>query len=237
MFLASTLYWLFYLAALTNCPTIPTSVTILILPMELSAWLSLALVCVIGAVSPGPSLAVILRHSIQGSVWHGIAGALSHGFGVGLYAVATLLGLSTLIIQVPMVYNVLVYGGAAYLCYMGIKALMAKGGNNTIDASQVAGPSINKSVVDAFLVAFLNPKLAVFFVALFSQFIDPDNLSFERASIMVTTVLTIDALWYTVVAILVGMSRKKLNLAAHGPVIDKIAGVVFIGLSVRIVLI
>ena len=60
--------------------------------MALSLWLSLALVCMMGAMSPGPSLAVVLKHSLSGGMKNGMLAALSHGFGVGLYAAASLLG-------------------------------------------------------------------------------------------------------------------------------------------------
>ena len=83
--------------------------------MALSLWLSLALVCMMGAMSPGPSLAVVLKHSLSGGMKNGMLAALSHGFGVGLYAAASLLGLGALMLQFPTVYQFLVYLGAAYL--------------------------------------------------------------------------------------------------------------------------
>ncbi len=54
--------------------------------MTLTDWLSLITICVLGAMSPGPSLAVVLRHSIH-STKHGIMVAMSHGVGVGVYGV------------------------------------------------------------------------------------------------------------------------------------------------------
>ena len=54
--------------------------------MALSLWLSLALVCMMGAMSLGPSLAAVLNHILNGGMKNGMLAALSHGFGVGLYA-------------------------------------------------------------------------------------------------------------------------------------------------------
>ena len=90
--------------------------------MTLTEWLSLVLICVMGAMSPGPSLAVVLKHSLHGGMKNGMLAALSHG-GVGFYACASLLGLGALMTQLPTLYNVLVYGGAAYLAYLGIRIL------------------------------------------------------------------------------------------------------------------
>ena len=204
--------------------------------MTLTLWLSLVAVCVLGALSPGPSLAVVLRHSISNSTQHGMICAVSHGFGVGVYALLSVLGLSSLVIGSPILYQALVYGGALYLFYMGFKALTAKGspfefeqGKNQLIVSRW------QAARDGFAIAFLNPKLLVFFVALFSQFIDADSRSFLHGAIMVSTVLVIDTLWYVIVAGMVHKTRERFALADKSALIDKIAGVVFIGLSIRVI--
>ena len=203
--------------------------------MSWPVWLSLLTVCILGAMSPGPSLAVVLKHSIANSTRHGVCTALAHGFGVGLYAVITVLGLSTLLISSPIIYKGLVYAGALYLLYMGVKALMAKGSPFSADTASQAPASYWEATRDGFAIAFLNPKLAVFFVALFSQFIDPDNMTVTVGAIMSGTVAVVDAAWYCLVAGLVHQTRDRFALADHGPLIDKIAGVVFMLLAVRVV--
>ncbi|MGL6051165.1 MAG: LysE family translocator, partial [Aeromonas salmonicida] len=94
--------------------------------MELTSWLALAAICVMGAISPGPSLALIIRNTVQGGQGHGVATALGHGSGVGIYALITALGLSVLITQTPLLFDLIRYGGAAFLAWLGIKALLAK---------------------------------------------------------------------------------------------------------------
>ena len=204
--------------------------------MTFTLWLSLVAVCVLGAMSPGPSLAVVLRHSISHSTKHGIVVALSHGFGVGVYALLSVLGLSSLVTGFPVVYQALVYGGALYLLYMGFKALTASGGSFKVEQSQnQPAVSLFAAAGDGFAIAFLNPKLLVFFVALFSQFIDEQSRSFIHGSIMVGTVFFIDTLWYVIVAGMVHKTRERFALADKSEIIDKIAGLVFIGLSIRVV--
>ena len=203
--------------------------------MTLPLWLSLVAVCVLGALSPGPSLAVVLRYSISHSTKHGIVVALSHGLGVGVYALVSVLGLSSLVTGSPMVYQALVYGGALYLFYMGYKALTASGGSFQLEkAEQQQSVSLFIAARDGFAIAFLNPKLLVFFVALFSQFIDENSRSLMTGSIMVGTVFFIDTLWYVIVAAMVHKTRERFALANKSAMIDKIAGVVFIGLSIRV---
>ncbi|ODB42017.1 transporter [Pseudoalteromonas sp. BMB] len=202
--------------------------------MELTAWLSLAAICAFGAMSPGPSLAVVLRYSLFHSAKHGIVASLAHGLGVGIYACLAILGLSGLIHQFPIVYQFLVYGGAAYLAWMGIKILMSKSQGLAVSQSQAA-TSYGKAAQDGFAIAFLNPKLAIFFVALFSQFIDPEKMTLTVGFIMCITVLTIDALWYFIVSILSASARDKFDLTAKRAVIDKILGCAFLLLAMRVI--
>jgi threonine/homoserine/homoserine lactone efflux protein len=203
--------------------------------MEISAWLSLATICILGAISPGPSLAVILKHCIGGSLLHGIVAAVSHGLAVGLYAVAAILGLSTLVVQFPILYQILVYGGAAYLFYMGYQALTSKSSKFVNDKNNEPQTTYMQAAKDAAAIAILNPKLAIFFTALFSQFITKDTANFYTSSIMVSTVAVIDMIWYTVVAIVIGFAKNKVSFAQHANIINKVSGVVFIALALRVV--
>ncbi len=202
--------------------------------MELSSWLSLATICIIGAMSPGPSLAVVLRYSLYHSAGHGITAALSHGVGVGLYAAASLLGLAQLIKHFPLVYQGMVWAGAAYLAYMGIRILTSKSGGLKV-AKDSGDAGYRQAAIDGFSIAFLNPKLAIFFLALFSQFIDPERVTLWSGFIMCATVLVIDSLWYFIVSLVTAGAREKFSLDQKGAVIDKILGAAFLLLAVRVV--
>ncbi|ATC88066.1 LysE family translocator [Pseudoalteromonas arctica] len=203
--------------------------------MTLAAWFSLVLVCMMGAMSPGPSLAVVLKHTMSGGMKNGMLAALSHGVGVGLYAAASLLGLGTLMVQFPTVYQVLVYLGAGYLAYLGLKILLAKPNNDELQV-QKSEISATKALQDGFAIAFLNPKLAIFFLALFSQFIDPQNLTLSIGIIMCLTVFVIDTGWYLLVAVLTEVSKNRFGFTKQNPWLDKILGVVFIALAIKVVL-
>ncbi|MCF7501898.1 LysE family translocator [Pseudoalteromonas sp. L1] len=202
--------------------------------MTLPLWLSLVAVCIMGAMSPGPSLAVVLKHSLHGGMKNGMLAALSHGIGVGFYACASLLGLGALMTQLPTLYQVLVYGGAAYLAYLGIRILLARSSSQTLNVEK-AKPSPRAALQDGFAIAFLNPKLAIFFLALFSQFIDPENLTFQVGLIMCLTVFVLDTGWYLLVALLTEISKKRVGFTKANPWFEKLLGVIFIALAVRVV--
>jgi threonine/homoserine/homoserine lactone efflux protein len=203
--------------------------------MALSLWLSLALVCMMGAMSPGPSLAVVLKHSLSGGMKNGMLAALSHGFGVGLYAAASLLGLGALMLQFPSVYQFLVYLGAAYLAYLGLKILFSKPNDSELNIQQ-SDMSSSKALQDGFAIAFLNPKLAIFFLALFSQFIDPENLTLNIGVIMCLTVFVIDTGWYLLVALLTEVSKKRFGFTKQNIWLDRLLGAVFIALAIKVVI-
>jgi len=166
---------------------------------------------------------------------NGMLAALSHGIGVGLYAGASLLGLGALMTQFPTVYQILVYLGAAYLAYLGIKILLAKPSNNELEV-QKSEVSEAKALQDGFAIAFLNPKLAIFFLALFSQFIDPQALTLSVGIIMCLTVFVIDTGWYLLVALLTEVSKTRFGFTKQNPWLDKILGVVFIALAIKVVI-
>lgn len=201
--------------------------------MEFHLWLSLVLICVLGALSPGPSLALVIKNTIHGGAKQGYATAISHGLGVAIYAGACIAGLGVLIVNSPVLFQFLQYGGAAFLVYLGVKALLAKK-PSTNDDNQAVDIKVN-GWRDGFLIAFLNPKLAIFFIALFSQFIDA-NASIEQKVIMVSTVGLIDGIWYCLVtfALTRGNIIEKLRNNSH--IVDKVTGIVLISLATRVVL-
>ncbi|GAA6203910.1 MULTISPECIES: LysE family translocator [Thalassotalea] len=205
--------------------------------MEFHLWLSLAFICVMGALSPGPSLAVVVKNTLFGGAKQGYATAISHGAGVALYAALTALGIGVVIVQSPMLFSIIQYAGAAFLIYLGIKALMSKKQNFDLQEDQLA-TEVNQQVIngwkDGFLIAFLNPKLAIFFLALFSQFVDT-QASYQQKIIMVSTVGIIDTLWYLIVAFMFSRGPILEKLKRNSYIIDKITGSFLILLAARIV--
>ncbi len=202
--------------------------------MSLMLWLSLLLICILGAMSPGPSLAVVLRQTIGNGRAHGILAGVSHATGVGLWAIATVWGLGLLVSQNPIAYQMLSWMGAVYLVWMGFNALRFA---STPHFNTQAGSKQNYwgAIRSGALISLLNPKLAVFFAALFSQFVTVDQ-SVQTQVIMVLTVAVVDGLWYTLVALLFSQSHLLNWLRLHMKRIEQLTGVVLIGLAIRVVL-
>ncbi|WP_448565594.1 LysE family translocator [Thalassotalea ganghwensis] len=205
--------------------------------MELHLWLSLVTICILGALSPGPSLALVIRNTLQGGSSTGYATAISHGLGVALYAAITATGIALIIVSSPLLYKIIQYSGAAFLVYLGIKALLSKKQNIHVD-EQVQTETNVKAINgwrDGFLIAFLNPKLAIFFLALFSQFVD-ENADWQQKIIMTMTVGCIDALWYVIVAYMISRGPIISRLKQNSHIIDKVTGSFLILLAARVVI-
>jgi len=198
--------------------------------MSLPAWLTLAALCALGAMSPGPSLAVLVHHALRGSRRRGLVCAFAHAAGVGLYALATALGLAAFLARRPDLYRLVAMAGAAYLAWLGARLLLARGA-----AAPGAEPATSRAgglaaaARDGFLTALLNPKIALFFLAIFSQFVGarPDAAT---VVLLTATAAVIDGAWYAAVALGVsgasGPSRWRRTHAAAG--YDRVMGTILL---------
>ncbi|MGM0982666.1 MAG: LysE family translocator [Pseudomonadota bacterium] len=200
--------------------------------MPFSLWLSLAAVCAMGAMSPGPSLALVLRHTLGGGRLPGVAAALAHALGVGFYALLTVWGLGALIVRFPMLFQTITWVGAAYLAWLGVKALRA-GRGSALDAAAMA-TSRRQAAREGMLVALGNPKLILFFIALLSQFVTPD-MSLAAKALVVLTAMVIDGGWYVLVAVGLSHSRVLPWLQARAHWLNRITGLLLLALALRVV--
>ena len=94
--------------------------------MPLHLWLSLVTICFLGAISPGPSLAVVMRNTLAGGRMNGFVTAMSHGLGIVLWALLTVTGIALLIISNPGLFNGIRLAGAVVLLFLGVRSLLAR---------------------------------------------------------------------------------------------------------------
>ncbi|QJQ96278.1 MULTISPECIES: LysE family translocator [Halomonadaceae] len=201
--------------------------------MPLSLWLSLAAVCAMGAMSPGPSLALVLRHTLGGGRLPGVTAALAHMLGVGFYALLTVWGLGALIARQPLLFQLITWVGAGYLAWLGIKALRA-GRAGALQASGVRTTHA-QAAREGVLVALGNPKLILFFIALLSQFVTPE-MSVAAKALIVITAMVIDGGWYVLVAMVLSHSSVLPWLQAKAHWINRITGALLLALALRVVI-
>lgn len=201
--------------------------------MSLSIWFSLFTICLLGAMSPGPSLAMVIKHSLAGGRANGLATSWAHATGIGLYALLSMLGLAVIFHQFPLLFHAISYAGAAYLAYLGFNALRSKSG---IAAKLESGTrvSVLQSAKEGFLVSILSPKIALFFAALFSPFVAEVH-QVSGKMLMVATPWLVDGLWYTLIACLLSNAHFLEKLRSQAMWIDRLSGLALIFLALYII--
>lgn len=195
--------------------------------MDPIAWLQVALVCAMGAVSPGPSLAVVLRNTLAGGKRQGVLTGLGHGLGILLYAGLVVTGLAVALAAFPAVEAAVGYAGILLLVWLGLSFIgvrLPSAGNGRKAATSSAETGQHRGGFAAgFLIAFLNPKIAAFFMAVFAPFIRLDANGTEKA-ILALTAGVIDAGWYILVALALSGTGLIHVLHRHASGVDRAIG-------------
>lgn len=190
--------------------------------MQLAEWLAFASICFLGAVSPGPSLFVIIRAAVHGGRLTGVLTGIVHALAVGIYAVGAILVLTGALAIGESVLMLVQVVGILWLLKLayGLWGANAQG----MDISAAA------SIRDGFLIAFLNPKMLAFFLALFSPFVYPD-MTIERKVTLVVTPAVIDGLWYAFAAFVFSIQVFREQLLARALVLNRVMSAVLASLA------
>ena len=202
--------------------------------MSFAEWLSLAAVCGLGAMSPGPSLAVVMKNTLSGGRLEGMKTAVAHGAGVGIYAFGAAAGLTVLITGSPLVFRFIQWLGAAFLAYLGLQSLIGRTAFRE-PSDPAENPIQVHGLRSGFLTAFLNPKLAIFFAALFSQFVSVQAGMGEKL-LMAVTAAVIDTSWYLFVAFSLSHLRILQFVQRKSGVLGVLFGLVLLVVAARILL-
>ncbi len=197
--------------------------------MELKDLLVLSFVCAMGAISPGPSLAVVIRNTISGGRFQGVMTGIGHGIGIGIYAFMAVMGLSSLLINNENIFKTFQLAGAFILLWIAYKMIINK-------PLEVSNEKLirKKGFIEGFMIAFLNPKILVFLVAVFSQFISSDINILERAIIAIMA-SAIDMAWYVLVALLLAGTSLIDNFRSNAVLIDRSIGAILILFSLFLI--
>ena len=202
--------------------------------MNITQWSQLVLICIFGAMSPGPSLAVILRNTLSGGRTQGIMSGIGHGLGITFYAIVAVSGLVAIFNTIPVFFSVAQIAGSFFLIWLGGKMIISFFKKDyAANENMPSKNSVHQGFLEGFLIAFLNPKIAAWLLALFSQFVQPEALLAEQF-VLVSTVGIIDASWYCLVAFLASSGRLLKRLQHNASRIELGMGVLLIILAVGI---
>ena len=199
--------------------------------MDIKSLIGLSFVCAMGAISPGPSLVVVLRNTIAGGRRQGVMTGVGHGLGITVYSFIAVMGLSSLLLANKQIFNLLQWAGALVLIWLAFDMISF----NTSDLSEKYEDSGRRGFIEGFMISFLNPKILVFMVAVFSQFISPDIDNPSRF-IMALMAGIIDAAWYVLVAIALAGTPIINTLRANAGTIDRSIGVVLLFIAILLII-
>lgn len=190
-------------------------------------------------ITPGPDMALVIARSTQFGTRAGIAAALGIGAGAFVHIAAAALGISALVMASAAAFSAIKLIGAAYLIYLGVGIIIAAKSESTTairDQQRVVGTA-SACFGQGFLTNVLNPKVAIFFLALLPQFIDPDAPS--KALAFVILGLLFDAtgtLWNVGVAVMAGALGQTAAFASVKIWLERAIGTLFIVVGAKLVL-
>ncbi|MHA6638606.1 LysE family transporter [Stutzerimonas frequens] len=200
-------------------------------------FMTVALVHLLAVASPGPDFAVVVRESVAQGRRAGSWTALGVGCGIFVHVAYSLLGIGLIVSQSIVLFNLFKWLAAAYLVYLGWRALRAR--PMSLEPVDTANAAVARTAWRTFVIGFvtngLNPKATLFFLSLFTVVISPDTPLLVQAGYGVY-LAGATALWFLLVAWLFSRGRVRAGFARMGHWFDRLTGAVLIGLGARLAL-
>ena len=187
-------------------------------------------------LAPGPAQALVVARSISDGKKAGIMTSVGLNVGTIVHAFAAAFGLSAILATSATAFATVKYLGAAYLVYLGVRALLTKEHQTTLtDASR---NSLGQAFTKAVITGVLNPKVAVFFLAFLPQFVDARRGSvFLQFFILGLILAVLDIVYESILALIAGTFSGWIT---HSPRFttwrQRVTGAVLVGLGVRLAL-
>ena len=195
--------------------------------MSLITFVQVLTVCLLGAMSPGPSMAVVIHNAIFKGRYNGILTAIGHGIGIAIYATFAVLGLGFIIETNIFIFNSLKILSIIFLIFIGMKSILNKEKLN-LEKKDVKEKTI--SFLQGLSISILNPKILVWFIAIYSQFMSINNeLIFNIY--LVTIAGIVDAFWYIFLTLAVTTASALNFFQTKILLIQKIQGFLFIAIG------
>ncbi len=202
-----------------------------------SGFLQVFAVGVAVAVAPGPDFFMVLRNSLSRGRMAGVMTALGIGSALVVHVVYSVLGLALVIASSPAVFGLIRVCGALYLLYIAARCLLARKSElpevcvEEVPAGSKDSPF--RGWREGFWCNLLNPKAALFFLSIFSQFMTPDTPGAVRW-IYGAEVIVIVTAWFTLLALFLSTGRMRSMYAGLARWIDGGVGLIFGGVGCSI---
>lgn len=201
-------------------------------------FITIATVHFLAVASPGPDLAVVLKHCISYGRRAAIWTSIGIGAGILIHVIYSLLGIGILIKTTPWLFNALSLVAAAYLIYLGWGALRSKPPSAQESEEQLESNYVNITDKKAFFVGLvtngLNPKATMFFLSVFAVAVSIDTpLAVKAVYGIYLAVAT--GVWFCLMSFILSTKRVRQTFKSKGYLFDRVMGIVLIALAVKLI--
>jgi threonine/homoserine/homoserine lactone efflux protein len=208
--------------------------------MSLEQWLIMVLLLLAGAASPGPSLALVSRTAIQGGVKLGLLASFGHGLAISIYAFLAVRITAFSKSDLEQFSQIIHIIAVIFLCYLGTSMIVGgmkkkfkpaafSENNNKAELQHQA-----RAFTSGFLIAFLNPKVALFFLAVFNTTI-PQDITLNTTWTIAFLAGLIDGGWYALVSSLVSLKAFRTILGTKTAELDIIFGTILVVAAISLI--
>ena len=202
--------------------------------MSIYEWLSIALICLAGATTPGPSILLIIYINNTIDFVSGIVASIAHGLGIFIYALISIYTISLIDKNLPSIIPFIQLMGALFLIYMSYKMMFFKPSEKRIHENSEIQKKTTGSFLLGFTTSMVNPKILIFFTSIFSQFINYDFNDYTKIGIGLLAGI-IDSVWYILVSYSINLPNLKNYIVHNQKDIFLFFGVILIVFSIYLI--
>jgi threonine/homoserine/homoserine lactone efflux protein len=194
--------------------------------------------CVLLAVTPGPDTTLVFAQTLRHGVRGGLVASLGVITGCLVHVTAASVGLSAILAASAHAFNVVKWAGAAYLAFIGLRAILAAGRAAAASAAQPETLRTSSVFWTGFLTNVLNPKVAVFFLAFLPQFVSTDAAYAPLGfAVLGLIFIVVGFIWLVTLAFIAARSAAALGGRGRLKVwLERALGAAFIALAAKLAL-
>lgn len=189
----------------------------------------------LGMISPGPDFFLVLKNSLSYNRKIALMTCLGVISAIAIHMSYCVAGIAVLITATPWLYNALRYAGAAYLLWIGVKALLAKSNGTAYVSKQALELNVTAKAafMQGLLCNLLNPKATLFFLAIFTQLLNASSTMVDK--LVVAFIIWLEAaIWWPMVVFVFQTQIVQRRYFKLQLIIDKLLGVILIVLGVKV---
>ncbi|MEE4000955.1 LysE family translocator [Tenacibaculum sp. FZY0031] len=187
-------------------------------------------------LTPGIETVFLINKSISQGRRSGVYTSFGLNTGALVHTLFGALGLSIMVAKSALFFALIKYLGAAYLVYLGVAKVMSKKGLITETNEEQKKNSAKSSFTSGFVTNILNPKVALFFIAFFPQFISPTEIENPVPFIIMGVIYAVmTTIWYLILTSFAGMFSTKIKENEKiGVRLNKVSGAIFVLMGLQI---